>query len=395
MRILVFSEVFWPENFLINDLVQEWVHRGFEVEVISQYPSYPQGYVYNGYTNQGDTKEVWEGIVIHRFPFIEGYSESKVKKILNYRSFVKGGESVIDTLDGKKYNALFVSQTGPITVAYPAIYAKKKWNIPLNIWTCDIWPDAVYGYGFPKNIVSETILNTMIRKVYRNSDNIFISSKSFADTIAQYTNKKCIYAPNWLKPVKSQKSRIQLPSNVFNFTFTGNVSRYQNLINTIEGFYKADLPNAQLNIIGDGSYIEEVKTFARRLNAINVVFHGKIPYEEIDDVLNQSNALILPLMSNDGIQKTEPFKIQSYLKAGKPILGILNGAGKDIIEENNIGLCVQPDNVINIADGFREMIDFADKNQRKVMQASQVLMQTRFNKKDIVDNITNNLVLSH
>lgn len=393
MRILVFSEVFWPENFLINDLVQEWIGRGHEVEVVTQYPSYPQSYVFDGYDNHGVSKELWNDVVIYRFPFVEGYRDSKVKKVMNYLSYVRGGKSVVDSIDGKRFDTIFVSQTGPLTVACPAIYAKKKWSIPLNIWTCDIWPDAVYGYGIPQNKITESVLNAVISRIYKQCDRIFISSKNFTETISNYSPQDCIYAPNWLKPVESRKSSISLPKSVFNFTFTGNVSRYQNLINTIEGFCRANLQNAQLNIVGDGSYITEVKETASRLRAKNVVFHGKVPYEEIEDILNQSDALVLPLISNIGIQKTEPFKIQSYLNAGKPILGILNGAGKEIIESNNLGVCVQPDNIGEIADGFSRMVEYTRLNHDEVHQSSQELLRTRYNKMDIVDNITNNLAV--
>ena len=70
MRILVFSEVFWPEDFMINDLVREWQAMGHRVEVVTQYPSYPASYVYEGYENQGYRCEDWDGVKIHRFPFI-------------------------------------------------------------------------------------------------------------------------------------------------------------------------------------------------------------------------------------------------------------------------------------------------------------------------------------
>lgn len=53
MKILVFSEVFHPEDFMINDLVHEWVKMGHEVEMVTQYPSYPQSYVFEGYENKG------------------------------------------------------------------------------------------------------------------------------------------------------------------------------------------------------------------------------------------------------------------------------------------------------------------------------------------------------
>lgn len=391
MKILVFSEVFYPEDFMINDLVREWVKMGHEVEMVTQYPSYPQSYVFDSYVNKGYQTEDWEGVKIHRYPFVEGYKDSKLKKFRNYYSFVQGGKKVVDSLSGK-YDCAFVSQTGPLTVAYPALYAKKKLGIPVNIWTYDIWPDAVYGYGIPKNAVTEAMLGRMIRKIYGGCDKIFITSKKFAETIGRYSDKECVYAPNWLRPVENVASAVRLEPEKTHFTFTGNVSRYQNLINTVEGFAKAGLEHAQLNIIGDGSYLTEVKEAAAKAGAKNVLFHGRRPYNEMYDVMMQSHVLLLPLMPNEGIEKTEPLKLQSYLQAGKPIFGILNGAGREIIEENHLGLCAEPTDTAAIAEGFKKMVAFADEHVADVQEAAKRLMATRFNKQEIVKRITENLI---
>lgn len=391
MRILVFSEVFHPEDFMINDLVREWVKMGHEVEVVTQYPSYPQSYVFEGYVNKVFQTEDWDGVKIHRYPFVEGYRDSRLKKVRNYYSFVRGGKKVVDSLSGK-YDCAFVSQTGPLTVAYPALYAKKKLGISVNIWTYDIWPDAVYGYGIPKNAATEAMLGRMIRKIYGGCDRIFITSKKFAETIGRYSDKECVYAPNWLRPVENVVSAVRLEPEKIHFTFTGNVSRYQNLINTVEGFAKAELEHAQLDIIGDGSYLTEVKEAAAKAGAKNVVFHGRRPYNEMYDVMMQSHVLLLPLMPNEGIEKTEPLKLQSYLQAGKPIFGILNGAGREIIEENRLGLCAEPTDTTAIAEGFEKMVSFADEHVADVQEAAKRLMATRFNKQEIVKRITENLI---
>lgn len=392
MRILVFSEVFWPEDFMINDLVREWQAMGHTVEVVTQYPSYPASYVFDGYRNEGYRCEDWDGVKIHRFPFIEGYRDSKTKKVRNYYSFVKGGKKVVDDLKGD-FDCSFVSQTGPLTVAYPALYMKKKLGVPVNIWTYDIWPDAVYGYGIPQNAVTKAVLDKMIRSIYGGCDRIFVSSKRFAETINRYTDKECVYAPNWLRVAENVESPLRLDGKKSHFTFTGNVSRYQNLINTIEGFVKADMENAQLNIVGDGSYMAEVKAKAEQLGAKNVVFHGRRPYDEMLDLLLQSQVLVLPLMPNEGIEKTEPLKLQSYLQAGKPIFGVLNGSGRDIIEENRLGLCAPPDDIEEIALGFQRMAGFAERCGDEVRRSAKELLSTRFNKNTIVERITKNLTI--
>ncbi|MBR1769672.1 MAG: glycosyltransferase family 4 protein [Bacteroidales bacterium] len=387
MKILVISEVFYPENFLINDLVKEWKKQGKQVDIISQYPSYPESYVYPGYSNKGERIENWEGSKIHRFPFIEGYKTNVYKKIRNYLRYVRGA-SKIGRRIGKDYDMIFVSQTGPLTVALPAIRIKKKFGTPATIWTFDIWPDVVYMYGIPRNIFTKFILNRFIAYVYRQFDNILISSSGFKSSIQKFVpDKNIYYTPNWLQPVDFAISELHLDKEKFNFTFTGNISLYQNITNVVLGFHKAGMQDCVLNIIGNGSAYEQVKACIRDNKIKNVRLHKRIPYNQIDDLLQHSDAFVLPLLDNREIEKTEPLKLQSYLSVGKPIFGILSGTCRQIIEENELGLCASPSDIEDIARGFKAMKEYTSTNKEKVFENSRRLKNTRFNKERIIETI--------
>lgn len=187
------------------------------------------------------------------------------------------------------------------------------------------------------------------------------------------------------------ESALRLTEGKFHFTFTGNISRYQNLENTIRGFAKANLKDAVFNIVGDGSYAEQVRALIRELGVDNVVMHGRRPYNEMVDIMRQSDVLVLPLIDNEGIMKTEPLKLQSYLAAGKPVFGILNGSGRDIIEENNIGLCAHPSDIEDIAQGFQSIVAYAQEHAEDVKVNAGKLMEERFNKERIMKLITDSL----
>ena len=50
MRILFISQLFDPEYSIKGlDLMKHWVDLGHEVEVITTYPNYPTGKVFDGY----------------------------------------------------------------------------------------------------------------------------------------------------------------------------------------------------------------------------------------------------------------------------------------------------------------------------------------------------------
>lgn len=387
MNILIVTEVFWPENFHINDFALEMVNRGHKIRVMTRQPSYPEGYVYPNYLNEELSMEKWGDIEIYRFDVIEGYRESKIKKIQNYYHYVKRGEKVIDgLLEG--IDIILVSQTGPLSVALPAIYAKEKHAIPVVVWTFDIWPDHVYMYGFPKVPPISTLVNSIIRKVYSNADAVLISSKHFADSIHEFFPKKeLVYAPNWFVQLGIKKTSLKFDSSKINFVFTGNISHAQNIENMIRGFVKANIKNSVLNIVGHGTTYEHNKKVTEELGCDNVVFHGRVPYEEVQDVLRQNDFSVLPLTPKAGIDKTEPYKIQSYLMAGNPILGIIKGSGREIIEENDLGYCADPLDTDDIARAFRNMLTINDIDKERIRNASKELMASRFCKKLIVDNV--------
>lgn len=384
-KILVISEVFWPENFLINDLVEQLKGKGYQVDILTQHPSYPYGKVYDNYENCDYYCEEWNGSKIYRYKVIEGYKESSLKKIRNYFYFVSKGKKIAKSIT-EKYDAVFVSQTGPLTVALPGIAYARKNRVKLYLWVLDLWPDAVYAYGFKKNFILSAILKRFISGVYAKSDKIFISSKKFAESIKPYSDKVTHYMPNWLVESENVSAKVRLDTSKFNFTFTGNVSLYQNLDNVICGFHKANIDNAILNIVGDGSWLDNLKQFVAKNNIENVVFHGRHPANEMHDVLMQSDVLILSLIPNEGIQKTEPLKLQSYLKSGKPILGIIGGSGKEIIEENALGLCALPDNIENIASKFRDIIPYSKSNKGTIASNAAKLMSTRFSRDSIIEH---------
>ena len=49
MKILVLCQYFYPEQFLINDIVPELVKKGHDVTVLTGRPNYPDGKIKKGY----------------------------------------------------------------------------------------------------------------------------------------------------------------------------------------------------------------------------------------------------------------------------------------------------------------------------------------------------------
>mgnify|MGYP006119837269 CR=1 FL=1 len=87
MRVLIVSQVFWPENFKINDVAKGLEERGHEVSVLTGIPNYPKGKFYKGYSFFKMKQEDYEGITIYRSSVIPRGSGSSIKLFLNYFSY--------------------------------------------------------------------------------------------------------------------------------------------------------------------------------------------------------------------------------------------------------------------------------------------------------------------
>ena len=182
---------------------------------------------------------------------------------------------------GKRYDRIFIFQTGPLTQALPAILAKKLFGCRVFIWTLDIWPDTVFTLAYKKTWLLEKTINGMIRTIYRNSDEILISSPGFSDSIKRYCKGDNIhFMPQWVNNADDDDQQgITLDPALFHFTFTGNVAKTQNLETVISGFEIAckHAGGMHLNIFGDGRNLDELQNMVRERNIKDVKFWGRRP----------------------------------------------------------------------------------------------------------------------
>lgn len=389
-KALIIGEAFYPEDFIINDLVKEWEHEGYQLEVLTRTPSYPFGKVYEGYQNKIYQTTYYGSIKIHRFPVLQGYHKNTLIKILNYLTFVFWSFWIILFI-GRRFDKVFIYQTGPLTLATAGILMKKLFKTPVTIWTQDLWPETVYAYGFKQTRVLSFFLNHFVKWVYKNCDHIFVSCEGFIERIQRYTpNKKINFIPNWSLMEYHPTNKKKLPGK-FNFTFAGNIGKVQNLDYIINGFYLfvKNHPEAWLNIIGDGSHLSELKSLVKEKGITNVNFTGRKPLSEMSDYYEASDVLIISLKDVPLYEIMIPSKFQAYLTTQKPIYSIFKGEVSNMVKKYNIGITAHPSDIDDIAIGFNKFLEMPTDELAKYSKNSTDLLNHIFNKQTIIKTINN------
>jgi glycosyltransferase involved in cell wall biosynthesis len=263
-------------------------------------------------------------------------------------------------------------------------------------WVQDLWPDSLYAYGFKKTKILSHLLDSFIKFMYHNVSSIAISGKGFEPKLKPYIEKnlKMIYLPNWNFDIDMDVEAAKLSKTPkVNFTFAGNVGKVQNLENIVDAFSLLSSEyqqKSQFNIIGDGSNLENIKKVAN--NNPHIIFYGRQDSKDMAKFYKASDFLIISLIDNPIFSVTVPCKMQTYIAAKKPILAIINGDVADIVNDNSLGVSVDPSNLSLIKEAFEKCIDMPENEKSKFIINNAKLLETTFNKDFIISELTQTLI---
>jgi glycosyltransferase involved in cell wall biosynthesis len=347
MRVLLVTQYFWPENFRINDLAKELVGRGHEVTVLTGKPNYPSGRVFDDFKAAPSTFGEYFGASVCRVPMLARGSGA-IRLMLNYLSFVVGASIFGATrLSGRQFDVVFVFEPSPITVGLPAILLGKLKRAPVILWVQDLWPDTLVAVNAVKSRVLLAAVGSMVRFIYQRCALVLGQSHGFLDRIAVYCDdpSKIRYFPNWAEEAPASEdatpaAEVPSPDGMFDILFAGNIGEAQDfpaILGAIE--LLRHLGEIRWIIVGDGRRSDwlRAEVATRGLDRC-VLILGRFPVDRMPSFYARADALLVSLKADPVFALTVPSKIQSYLMAGVPMLGMLDGEGAAVIRAANAGL---------------------------------------------------------
>jgi colanic acid biosynthesis glycosyl transferase WcaI len=396
VKILIISQYFWPENFKINDLALGLKERGNEVTILTGKPNYPDGKFYPGYNFINRKVEYYQGIKVIRSPLIRRGNCSGVRLFINYISFAIFASFAAVFRLSKTADAIFVYEPSPITVGIPALVYKYFSRAPIYFWIQDLWPESLIAAGDVKSKLILKLTDRLVRLIYRKSEVIFISSKSFKHSITEkgVDSEKIYYLPNWAEdiynePVGRDKDIAGLlPSKGFKIMFAGNIGESQDFESIVNAAEKTSgYDDIHWIIVGDGrkkSWIEQ-EIRLKKMNNIHLI--GRHPMRMMPSFFREADVMLVSLKDEPIFSLTVPAKIQTYLACGKPILAMINGEGADVIRESKSGYAVNAGDFNALADRVIEMYNMPKTNLDIMAKASKEFYLNNFNSKDLIDKL--------
>ena len=392
-KILVICQYYKPEPFRISDICEEMVRRGHEVQVVTGYPNYPEGVLYEGYGKGKHIDEVINGVKVHRC-FTIPREIGTVKRLMNYYSYAASSTAYVLSKacvasDGKPFDVVFCNQLSPVMMAEAAIAYKKKYNVPIVMYCLDLWPESLIAGGIKRESVIYKFFHHVSKRIYRQMDKILITSRMFSDYLSNefgVEKDRIEYLPQYAEGIFGQIPPREL-DETFHLMFAGNIGAVQSVETVIKAAEILKDEPVKFHIVGGGTDLDRLKEVAKNLD--NVVFYGRRPLEEMPEFYAKADAMLITLSDDPVLSLTLPGKVQSYMAVGKPIIGAIDGETKVIIEEAKCGFCGSADDVGELADNIKRFILSEDKtvmgrNARKYYEKN-------FEKKNFMNKLENEL----
>ncbi len=389
IRILFVSQYFWPETFIINDLVRKLTEQGHDVTVATAKPNYPSGDVFDGYKAWGVKRERFaENVDVIRVPLWPRGRGGSKNLFLNYLSFVAAGLLLLPwLLRGRKFDSIVVFAMSPITQVIPAIPLKMLKRAHLAAWVQDLWPESLAATGFVRNPQALRVVGWMVRGIYACCDTLLLQSHAFFDPVARYASRsKLVYYPNSIAIPSENAIQPEVPAQLievlrenFCVVFAGNIGIAQSIETVVE---TAELlrqhSNLKFVLVGSGSRLEWVKERKNQLGLDNVVLAGRFPMEAMPQIFEHSSALLVSLKDEEIFSYTIPSKVQAYLAAGKPIIASLRGEGARVIEEAGAGKVCEPESARSLADSILSLMSLSPSEREEMGSAGQRYFNENF-----------------
>jgi len=395
VKIIVICQYYYPEPFKVNDFCEELVKLGHEITVLTGLPNYPSGIIKKEYKKLKKRREKINGVNVIR-SFIIGRGKGNFSLALNYISYIISASIKVLFLK-RDFDLVFVYQLSPVTMAIPGIILKKIIKKRLVLYCFDLWPESVISGNISRVSKIYSILLKISKWIYKNSDQIIISSKNFK----KYFNntlgikKELIHLPIYAENLFSNIPNIN--SSDINLVFAGNIGEMQSIETIIYAANEIkNNKNIFIHIVGDGTSREKCENIVRQMNLKNVIFHGAFPINEMPQFYKLADAFLLTLKKDEILSYTLPGKVQTYMASGKPIIAAINGEARFIIEDAKCGLCSPAEDYMGLAKSIIEFSNDKDKysgyggNAKKYYE--QNFSKANFFKnlnKLLLDNISN------
>lgn len=390
MHVLIITHIFWPEitDFKNLPLAKALVKHGHKVTVLTAFPNYPLGRIYDGYKQTWRQWEEVDGVRILRVPIYVDHSSSGFKRILNYCSLTISA-SIIGPLLTGKVDVVFV-YSPPMTLGVTAGIFKLIHHTPVVLDVLDLWPEAISGSGMTRSTIVIKGAEWIARIAYWIADKITVPTAGYALRLESLgvQKEKVNIVPIWADGSIYYKSDRNIEFGEkhnlvgkFCIIHAGNIGSFQDINNVILAAERLrNNKDLRIILVGGGTDLASLKRYVESRNLDIVIFAGRYPVDKMSGIFAWADALLVSLRKDPYLDINFPSKVAAYLASGRPIIACAEGETCRLISDFQLGMQCCPGNPDELAETFVQFMKLPLKIREEMGQRGRQVFESFYDK---------------
>ena len=384
MRILLIHQYFLEKGegggSRFNEMTKTWSEQGHKITVLAGMVHYNTGKKPKKYQHKYTFKDsqFYKDVDVIRCHVSESYNINFLGRLWAYFSFVISSlYAGLFKIKGK-FDVVLVTSP-PLFVGITAYVISLFKRTPFVFEIRDLWPESAIDTGVLKNKLIIKFSYWFESFIYENAKIINVLTPAFRDKLITDKNipkDKVIFIPNAADFTLAEKVQKDFDAKSFKkelgfegkfvFTYVGAHGVANHLIQLIDVAENLKDTNIIFQLIGSGMRKEFLQMEVSKRNLKNVIFRNSVPKSEVFKFILASDVGVSVLKNIDTFKTIYSNKTFDYMSCKIPILMVIDGVSRKLIEESKAGIYVEPENTKSIINGINTLRNM-NKNELQIM----------------------------
>ncbi len=359
MHILLIHQAFAaldePGGTRHIEIARVLANKGHQVTIITSPVSYLTGKSRTTKPSWKTVEHVGTGIQVLRVYTYPALHRSFFHRVLSFFSFMFSSFFVglsIPNVD------LVWGTSPPIFQGWTAWLLARLKRIPFLFEVRDLWPAFAIAVGVLHQKLLIRLSLWLERFLYCHADVIVVNSPGFIEHIKQHGGQDIRLVENGVDPSmfesanngqEFRQSHGFEKCTVILYAGAHGISNDLPIVIEAADLLKED-PAIKFVFVGDGKEKSSLVQLAKDKNLTNTLFLPSVPKMEMAEVIAGADACLAILKPLELYKTTYPNKVFDYMAAGKPVLLVIDGVIRQVVETANAGVFVKPGNSRALAD---------------------------------------------
>jgi glycosyltransferase involved in cell wall biosynthesis len=369
MNILFIADNFPPETNAAATRVYEravyWAKWGHDVTVITAFPNFPQGQVYDGYRNDWYGEEIRDGIRVIRVKTFIAPNRGALLRTLDFMSFMFA--AVVAGFAQRRPDVVVATSPQFFAAVAGWLLSLRHWR-PFVFELGDIWPASIVAVGAMRENPALVLMEKIELFLYRRASVVAALTQAFkanlvgrgvpAGKVAVVRNGVDLsrYQPC---PRDRALAAEWGTSNKFVIGYVGTHGMAHGLANVLNAAERlSHRDDIRFLLVGDGAERAMLLDQKRRRNLDNVLMFPLQPKEAMRRIWSLCEVALVHLRDSPVFAEVIPSKIFEAMAMGLPLLAAVpKGEASDIVTGRDAGLWVPPEDPEALARTAERLAD--------------------------------------